>query len=154
MARASLRHNHIAVNVCSALHQRVGVRCRVLTSDQRVVTGDELYTYPDGLVACGKLDVMMVLGTGTVRNPSLLYEILSPSTRDHDLGEKLTRYKTIASLKEVLLIEQDVVDVVHVRRTATGWEEERYTSLADVVPLLTLRRGLPVKDVYARAFEI
>lgn len=129
----------------------------MLGEGQRVVTGDELYTYADAMVACGPLDLLTVQRTGTVRNPSTLVEVLSPSTRVYDLGEKLQHYKTIASLKEVLFIEQERVDVLHVRRSTTsptGWEEERFVLLADSIPLQTLSKALSLKEVYDRAFEL
>ncbi len=154
MSGASTRHVTITGNTFVALHRRVGRACRAFVSEQRIVTGDDLYTYPDVLVACGALDFYKVQGTGTLRNPSLLVEVLSPSTRSYDLGEKLAHYQTIASLKEVIFIEQDIVDVLHLRRAASGWEQERFVTLTDVIPLRTLRRGLPLSEVYARAFEL
>jgi len=157
MAGASPRHNNIMLKTQGALDRRVGKRCRVLGEGQRVVTGDELYTYADAMVACGPLDLLTVQGTGTVRNPSILVEVLSPSTRVYDLGEKLQHYKTIASLKEVLFVEQERVDVLHVRRSPTsptGWEEERFVMLADSIPLQTLSKALTLKEVYDRAFEL
>lgn len=157
MAGASPQHNRIALKTAGALDRRVGRTCHAFGAEQRVVTGDGLYTYPDALVACGKLDVLLVQGTGTVRNPSLVVEVLSPSTRDYDLGEKLEHYQSTPSLREVLLIEQDRVDVLHVRRSPqslTGWEQERFLQLSDAVTLLSVRRTLTLQEIYARAFEI
>jgi len=60
-------------------------------------------------------------------------------------------------LKEVLFIEQERVDVLHVRRSTTsptGWEEERFVLLADSIPLQTLSKALTLKEVYDRAFEL
>lgn len=105
MAGARPEHNQIAANVLVALGGLIrGGRCRAFNSDQRIFVPETgLYTYADGGVACGRwqihTDGMSLL------NPALLYEVLSPSTRDYDRGAKLDHYRTIPSLRHVLLIE-------------------------------------------------
>jgi Uma2 family endonuclease len=86
-------------------------------------------------------------GTGTLHNPSLLVEVLSPSTRDYDLGDKLERYQTIPTLRDVLLIDPKLPDVRHVRRTAEGWETRRFLALSDTIDLAEVI--LPLATIYA-----
>lgn len=146
MAKGSPRHNIVVANTIAALHARLAGPCRVMGSDQRVATADGLRTYPDAVVVCGKLELSEHRGTGTLHNPSLLVEVLSPSTRDYDLGEKLERYQTLPSLRDVLLIDPDGPDVRHVRRTAEGWETRRYQAPDAILDLAGV--SLPLAALY------
>jgi Uma2 family endonuclease len=146
MAGASPAHNIVAANTVAALHARFAGRCLVMGADQRVATADGLRTYPDALVVCGPMELSQYKGTATLHNPCLLVEVLSPSTRDYDLGEKLERYQTIPALTDVLLIETDRRDVRHVRRTLEGWETRRFTGEQDVIELVGV--SVPVEAVY------
>lgn len=146
MAGGSPRHNAISAQVVFALVGGLrGRPCRAYSSDQRLSTGDGLYTYADASVICG--DVL--LGPEqTATNPSLVVEVLSDSTREYDRGEKLERYRSIASLRHVLLVEQLRVDVEHWYRGADGWERRVYTHLADPIGLPEASLTLTVSDLY------
>jgi Uma2 family endonuclease len=101
----------------------------------RIATGNGVHTYPDISVACGKLDVSSYKGTDTLKNPKLLVEVLSPSTRTYDLGEKREHYMTTSSLDEILYVESERVEVQYVRRTEAGWETRRFDALESTVDL-------------------
>ncbi|MDP2308110.1 MAG: Uma2 family endonuclease [Pseudomonadota bacterium] len=147
MAGASPQHNVVVSNITAALHGLFAGRGRVLGSQQRIATADGLHTYPDVLVVCGKMVLVQYKSTHTLHFPSMLVEVLSPSTRDYDLGEKLERYQTIPTLQDVLLIEADRPDVRHVRRTAEGWETRRFRAIEDVIDLAGVT--LPLAVIYA-----
>jgi Uma2 family endonuclease len=146
MSGADVPHNIVASNTLALLHPHFRGRCLVFGSDQRVATGDGLHTYPDLSVVCGRMELSRYKGTGTLHNPCLLVEVLSPSTRDYDLGEKLERYQTIPALRDVLLIDSEAIDVRHVRRTEEGWETRRFRDLADAFDVGDLR--LALSDIY------
>lgn len=40
-------------------------------------------------------------------DPLLVVEVLSPSTRDHDLGRKLVDYKALATVQEVWMVDSE-----------------------------------------------
>ncbi len=108
MTGASLRHSSIVTNLVLALgNQLKGGSCRVHSSDLRVlvsVTG--LYTYPDIVVVCGE-PVLTDKHFDTLINPSVLIEVLSPSTAAYDRGTKLEHYRRLESLRECLFVSQD-----------------------------------------------
>jgi Uma2 family endonuclease len=104
-----------------------------------------LYTYADGSVFCG--DMQLEAGQ-TATNPVLLVEVLSPSTQDYDRGEKLDRYRSIPSLRHVLLIEQATVDVEHWFRTPEGWRRRVHTDVNDSIHLDAFGIDLPLRDLY------
>lgn len=147
MAGGSLRHNALGANVLGAF--TVGARggpCQALSSDQRIATGDGLYTYADATLACGTLQ----LGREqTLLNPVVLVEVLSDATRAYDRGEKLTRYQTIPSLRHVLLVEQERVDVEHWRSVDGAWSRTVHTTLADRLVLDPPGLVVLLEDLYA-----
>lgn len=147
MAGAKPEHNRIATSTLVALGLLLrGGRCRAFNSDQRIYVAETgLYTYADGGVACGRwqihTDGMSLL------NPTLLFEVLSPSTRDYDRGAKLEHYRQIASLHHVLIIEQPDRCIEHHRRDHDGaWE--RTTHDVGTVDLRDLGGVLALGDVY------
>lgn len=121
MAGATLRHNTLAANAIYLLTAMLrGKPCRTFTSDQRIhVPATGLYTYADGGVVCGEAQ-MHPKDALTLMNPTLLVEVLSPSTGGYDLGEKLQNYRAIASLREVLHVATNARYVMHHRRLDGG----------------------------------
>jgi Uma2 family endonuclease len=60
--------------------------------------------YPDLLIYCGKEDLEDDK-FDTLLNPSVIIEILSPSTRSIDKGRKFLYYQEIPSLKEYFMVD-------------------------------------------------
>lgn len=133
MAGAQPIHNRIAGNtqVLLGLLTR-GRDCGTFNSDQRIyVATTGLYTYADGGVACGKWEIHTD-GMCLV-NPVLLFEVLSPSTRDYDRGARREHYQQISSLQHPLLIDQPARAVWHHWRSASGlWEVSERRTAASV----------------------
>src|SRR5437763_16821511 len=94
MAGATLEHNVICANLIRELgNQLEESPGRVCTSDQRVKIEDTgLYTYPDITVVCGE-PRFEDQGRRTVRNPTLIVEVLSESTEAYDRGDKFAHYQ-------------------------------------------------------------
>lgn len=128
MAGARLRHNVIAANTVAALVNLLrGSPCVTFNSDQRIHVKDPVrfYTYADGGVACGRLQLSDKDGM-SLENPTLLFEVLSPSTRDYDRGAKLFLYQQIPSLSVVLLIDPSARLVERHLRAPHGWTSETH----------------------------
>ena len=146
MAGGSPRHNYVCVAIVAALRDRLRTTpCFPLGSGQRIATPDGLYTYPDGAVFCGTLDAP---DGQTATNPVVLIEVLSDATRAYDRGEKLDRYKAIPSLRHVLLVETDAVDVEVWTRSESGWVRAVSVRGEDVVALPAIDVTLPVAELY------
>jgi Uma2 family endonuclease len=86
----------------------------------------------------------------TITNPTVLVEVLSPSTRDYDRGEKFELYRSIPTFRHYLLIEQSAVDVEHRWRAGDQWSSDRQTSLDDVIRLSSIEADLKIAELYAR----
>ena len=149
MAGGTPDHAAVAANIIALLQEQLrGRRCRVFTSDLRVrVKATGLGTYPDASVVCDQLELDPDDRQGTtVVNPTLLVEVLSPSTEQYDRHEKREHYQKIPSLRELVLVSHDAERIHLWRREAHGWVEHVITEGG--VALTSLDCTLPVREVY------
>jgi Uma2 family endonuclease len=125
MAGGSRRHNALALRVGGAIDNARKPGCSAFQSDQKVrVLATGKATYPDVTVVCGPIEGDPADPSGaTITNPTLLVEVLSPSTEQDDRGNKWQHYQLIASLQEYVLVSQAERRVERYRRLPTGnWE--------------------------------
>ncbi|MEM7588002.1 MAG: Uma2 family endonuclease [Acidobacteriota bacterium] len=152
MGGASRIHNRISWNITVALDPQLSrLGCEGFASDMRVrLASSERYTYPDIVVVCGEPEFEDA-ELDTLLNPTLILEILSPSTEDHDRGRKLFDYRSIPSVQSILLVAQDRVHVEQLACQGDGsWVLTEADSLDAVVPLHGIDAQLPLTDVYRR----
>ena len=156
MSGGNFEHTAITSNTQGQLYMRLrGGPCRQLNPDQRVhVPGTQLYVYPDITVICAPPQFADA-GRTTVVNPTLIVEVLSPSTERYDRTEKFWNYQGLASFSDYLLISQDAPAVEHFfRRTVAGqssqWLYEAYKGLDAVVRLPTLNIEIPLSEIYEK----
>jgi Uma2 family endonuclease len=119
MAGAEDRHVTVSGNVYMALRQHLAnSRCKTYMADMKVqCDANSAYFYPDVLVTCSEADRQSPL---VKREPTLIVEVLSPSTAAYDRGEKFARYRQIASLTEVAFIDVDTRRTDVLRKGADG----------------------------------
>ena len=117
MAGASLEHSIITINVAGEFYTQVkGAPCRTYSSDMRVrVSSTGLYTYPDVTVVCGEPEYLDDRGD-VLLNPTVIVEVLLPSTEAYDRGEKSEHYRRLPSLTYYIVIAQDRRWVEHYAR--------------------------------------
>ena len=150
MAGASPKRNVICGNVIGALRDRLrGRRCAVMPSDQHVfVEATELGTYPDVTVLCGQGKYAKDFPQSLV-NPSILVEVLSPSTEAYDRGAKFDHYRRIETLCEYVLISTDRLAVDHYQREADGtWRLTASRGLEAHVRLPSVDASVPLAEIY------
>lgn len=149
MAGGTPEHGTYSANVIGLLAAALaGRRCRVQTSDVRIrVQATGLVTYPDASVVCGHADRDTEDALAIV-NPTVLVEVLSPSTEDYDRGEKLEHYKRIPSLREVVFVAHDAKRVDVVRRLEDGSWVASSASAGEEARLESLDVALPVDAVF------
>ena len=112
MAGGTPNHNRITVNLSSLLNAQFrGGPCEAFSIDLRVqVAKDIHYTYPDVVVVCGEL-ILAEGRSDIITNPVVIMEVLSESTRDYDRGTKFTAYRSMETLPDYILIDQDTVHI-------------------------------------------
>ncbi|MEW6737744.1 MAG: Uma2 family endonuclease [Acidobacteriota bacterium] len=150
MVGGTLEHAQIKDNISENLRgQLKGRGCRVLTSDMRVKTGSDLYTYPDVVALCSKPEIEILDGKHSLLNPSLLVEVLSSSTMKYDKGDKFDHYKTIATLREYVLVDQYKPHViVHVKQQDGNWQVSECRDISGSIQLPIINCQLAMADVY------
>jgi Uma2 family endonuclease len=149
MAGGTPDHAAIAANVIGLLRERLrGQRCRVFTSDLRIrVEATGLGTYPDASVVCNQVELDPEDKRGhTVVNPTLVVEVLSPSTENYDRGEKREHYQRIPTVREIVLVAHDTRRVELWRRDGDAWSEHVVSEGA--VELTSLDCSLPLEEIY------
>ncbi len=151
MAGASEAHNLIALNVGAELRAQLkGKPCRVYPSDMRVrIPRTPSYRYPDAIVVCGKPEFEDDK-RDTLLNPTVIVEVLSPSTELYDRGAKFREYRTIDSLQEYLLLSQDKALIErYVRQEQTRfWTLSEVAGLDESLELHAVACRLDLAEVY------
>lgn len=153
MAGGSYEHSLITANTARACGNRIeGGPCRVLSSDLRIRLGASVrYVYPDVSVICGppQFDPQDV-DRGTVLNPRLVVEVLSPSTESIDRREKLQGYLQIETVEEYVLISQTQPRVESFFRQASGsWLFTPAEGPEAQLQVLSLKIVIPLSEIYA-----
>lgn len=150
MTGGSFGHNIIVANLVGELRQQLkGRSCMVAPSDLRVhLPATGLYTYPDVVAICGeprfKDEVF-----DTLLNPTLIIEVLSPTTEAYDRGKKFEHYDTIESLAEYVLVSQDTPRVEqYVRQDGGRWLFTATSGLDGKVALPSIGCELALAEIY------
>lgn len=132
MAGASDAHVTITLNLATLLRNHVrGTGCRAYMADMKArIEEANIFYYPDVMVTCDERDKTP---NDFKRYPSLIVEVLSPTTQGFDRGDKFADYRTIETLQEYVLINQERVSVECFRRNSEGlWVLYPYQEGADV----------------------
>ena len=109
-----------------------------------------LATYPDATIVCGPRELDPE-DKHAVTNPTLIVEVLSPSTEAYDRGKKFGHYRTIDPLQEVVLVAQDRISVERFARQPEGaWLLSEAKRLDDRLVLPSIGCELCLADVYDR----
>jgi Uma2 family endonuclease len=151
MAGASREHNLISANILAELHVQLRSRpCETYSSDMRVkVSATRLYTYPDVVVVCGE-PRFEDEHVDTLLNPTVLIEVLSPSTEAYDRGDKFAHYRRLESLQEYVLIAQERMRVEHYARQGEQWLLTEFSQPDEQLPLASIGCEIPLREIYAR----
>lgn len=148
MAPERLNHGIAKRNVLFALHNAIGARglaCQALPDGMSVRVNDRTVYEPDALVRCGP---DLPGDTIEVRDPVIVVEVVSPSSRGIDRGVKLAGYFSLPSLRHYLIVDTDSQVVIHHRRDEEGRIEVR---IVHDGPLTLDPPGLAidVRDIFA-----
>jgi Uma2 family endonuclease len=148
MSGASNTHNRIASNILIAIGSRLrGRPCQAFNSDTKVrirLPFQLRFYYPDVTVTCRPNPP----DDSFQDAPAVVIEVLSPSTRRIDEGEKMLAYTAIASLGVYMLVEPDRAEIVLLRRIADGFVREVHDGLDATIPLPEIGCELPLAEAY------
>lgn len=141
MTGGSVAHALLVRRLVIALAARLGPGCEAFAGDLKVLTAGRA-RYPDATVVCGPLDRR----SDTVE-PSIVFEVLSPSTALVDQRVKPAEYAGIASVLAYVMLEQDRPQAVVLRRS-DDWREAAVSGREPVLRLPEVGVALPLGELY------
>lgn len=120
MVGARRVHGCVVANLSRLLGSHLlGSPCRVFVEGMKLQVADDAIFYPDLMVTCDTSD----LSTDVIfRAPTLVIEVLSPSTQSFDRGLKFSAYRRLSSLREYILVDPETRRVEGFRRN----EQDRW----------------------------
>ena len=161
MAGESGNHADLSANMVGLLHAQLKESpCRVRTKDTKIRSGVDrphgsstkgLFSYPDVVVICGE-PIYHDEHQDVVLNPTVIVEVLSPSTEAFDRGEKFIRLRNWNdSLQDYVLVSQQeaFIEVFHRNEDGT-WTMTQSAGLDAAATLASIHCTLPLAEVYAR----
>lgn len=104
---AGAGRNHVEIQGALATEVGIALRrttCRILPADTKLRVG-KAYYYPDAMIACPPNFIDDA--NGVIDNPTVVVEVLSPSTRSLDRGAKFADYRTLDTLRQYVLIDSE-----------------------------------------------
>lgn len=149
MSGAGARHNVIFSNLFGELAYILkSNHCRPYGSDLRIhIPENTLFTYPDISIICRDI-VSAADDNDTVIQPSVLIEILSPSTKNYDRGTKFKLYRDIPTLKEYVLIDSEAISVEIFRLNDGHWQLDEYKNPDEILEINAVGFRLSLNEIY------
>jgi Uma2 family endonuclease len=120
-------------------------RCIVYNSDVYVQLSEQYRVCPDVTVSCDPRDRG---AQEVIRYPTLVAEVLSPTTEARDRGQESLQYRACPSIQEYLLISAEFPLVEVFRREKQGFWSLYTLGLADSIELSSLDLRFPVAELY------
>jgi len=149
MAGESLAHSTICFNLHGLIHNQLrGKECRGFSPNMKVATNDSgLFSYPDLIIVCGKPIKYDDKGD-VLTNPSVIFEVLSPSTANYDRGEKFLRYTNyIETLEDYILVSQDRPLLEHYSKHS-NWRKNDIEGLDATLILDSVECKIALNELY------
>ena len=144
MAGGSVGHAALCARVATLVNVALGDSpCMAYTSDARMRLAEMRYLYPDVTVACDQ-EAGSVLA-----NPTVVIEVLSPTTETRDRGAKFKVSKALPSVQEYVLIGSEYKTVEVHRREGNFWRQYHYRE-GDLVELKSIGVSFLFDALYRR----
>lgn len=150
---ASPSHIRINGNLLGQMYVRLRTKdCTPSNNDMKVKvqeTGN--YYYPDLTVYCGEPYLLPDEPIPVLQNPTVIFEVLSPSTALWDHSTKLFDYQRIPSLQTYIIVAQDtprLVTYTRVQERSPEWTYQLIEGLSEKLILPSLEIEMAFADIY------
>jgi Uma2 family endonuclease len=146
MTGGTIAHEIIGRNIRTELDNRLrGSRCTPLGPNTKIEVAGRI-RYPDALVVCSTLDLKATV----IKDPVVVFVVLSDSTAHIDSFEKLREYTAAPSIRRYVILGQDVIGAtVYVRdgdrmlvETVARGDALKLPEIGAEIPLDALYRGV------------
>ena len=148
MTGASNVHDVVLVNCLGELHARLrGKPCRVATADTALRTSIRSTRRPDVTVDCAP----PAAKSYEALNPTVVVEVLSPTTSKFDRFTKLDEYRRHPTIRHILLVDPDVIAAKLYSRPEGGeWSDVDLEGGEAQIELTAIDVTLPLGALYER----
>lgn len=146
----SFAHDRIQMNLIVELSSLLrGRDCQLFSGEVRVRVSARMFAYPDLSIVCGKVkagdehqDILL--------NPVIVFEILSPTT-ENDRRLKFQHYRTIESLREYILVDQNQIRIEqYTRQPDNTWMLRDYHEHAQALYMPSIDTSVSLQHIYDR----
>ncbi len=141
MTGGSPLHARMVARIITAASNRIAPPCEVFSSDLKVKT-EARVRYPDVTIACSPQDE-----GGDEVLPTVIFEVLSPSTMLTDRRVKPSEYRAVDTVDVIALVSQDKQEMTVLRRSS-GWEEEVLAGAEASLALPEIGIEIPLAELY------
>lgn len=155
MGEASVSHEAIVMRIgrlIDELFEAERQTYHLLGSNAKIFIGPERRGYnADVTVVKGEIKQQSYKynrrSVSGITNPWLIVEVLSVSTRDFDLSEKLSDYKQIPSLQQIIFIDQSAVHVsTYIRVSENEWRNLDFHTPEALLPIGA--KSISLRSIY------
>lgn len=146
MAGGTLTHSSVASNIIGHLFAKLRTSsCKPYGSDLAVRAAIDQVRYPEVTIDCGPKQGDSKEAT----TPIAVFEVLSPSTRVLDLQIKQYEYMRHPSLRTIVVVDTDAMDVfVHACGADGKWSTSRLRASADSFEIQGTDARVSVAEIY------
>jgi Uma2 family endonuclease len=143
MTGGSVPHARVIARLTAALVNRVRSPCEAFGPELKVLTPGRV-RYPDASVVCGDPE-----NDGDAIEPTVVFEVLSPSTALTDRRVKAMEYASTSGILAYVILETEHPEIT-IRRRSNGWEAETVTGLEAEIELPEIGVTIPLAEIYRR----
>jgi Uma2 family endonuclease len=144
-------HSQIAGNIVTALGNALRLQeCNVYLSDAALQLTENRVYFPDVSVSCNPADWTR---KRALEAPSVVVEVISPSTEKTDKAEKLEVYQRYPTIQEILLVDSRRRHVAHYHRVGVStWKDTLYDQDDEVIDLASIGVSFTVREIYLKVY--
>jgi Uma2 family endonuclease len=143
-------HDVIRSNVAAAFTQQMERPTYRVHTGRTPVSTPSLppYRYPDVIVASSDQQFEPIQNKDILLNPVLIVEVLEPESSLMERQEKRLAYQALPSVRELLLISDDIPHVTRYTRQSEGWRRKDYGQLRSLIDVPSFNCQLELVDIY------
>lgn len=157
MVGGTTNHNQICLNFCRNFPLMINSQeyYTYMEGVRLWLPNYNFYLYPDVMVIKGQ-PIYQGKGKSNVTNPQIIVEVLSKSTQGYDRGDKFKFYRSIATFKEYILIDQYSYSVdQYLKQSEDKWSVSFYKGENVILELASIDWQISLQQLYQRVdFEL
>lgn len=151
MCGASFNHNRITTNIIIKVGGFLENKsCDIFGSDLRIsVKWKDSYFYPDATIIFDEPEFDDEKTKDTLKNPEVLFEVLSASTEEYDIGRKQMYYMQIPSLQQYIMIDSRTMKLkIITKESPAKWIYEEFYAADDILFIKPINFKISMAEIY------